>query len=329
MVLVCFLAVGIGFVIYFFSTINDSSPSPSPSPTPPTPSPTPSPPSPSPTPSPPSPPSNTNKIKTKKRKMQKQTVNLIYFKDNQSTHGNFGDELSKFITEKLINPNKYKLVYNEKNISLNIICIGSYIHQAVNNCYIFGSGVRTQNNIERGHHYETLHVHAVRGPLTEEFLKKEKKISLHDNTIVYGDPALLLPRFYQPNIQSNLRDKIGLVPHKSNYCKYVHKIDHSSIFFVINPTDPWEKVIDSIASCHSIVSSSLHGLICADAYHIPNLWLDEYKLTEGDFKFKDYFLSQKRDYVKISSLKEYDPSLLYDKGNSIDLNVLEDAFPFS
>ena len=43
----------------------------------------------------------------------------------------------------------------------------------------------------------------------------------------------------------------------------------------------------------AIVSSSLHGLICSDAYNIPNLWLDEYKLIEGDFKFKDYFVSQK------------------------------------
>ena len=26
---------------------------------------------------------------------------------------------------------------------------------------------------------------------------------------------------------------------------------------------------------------------------------NEYKLSEGDFKFKDYFASQKRNYVKI------------------------------
>jgi hypothetical protein len=75
------------------------------------------------------------------------TVNLIYFKD-KSTNGNFGDELSKFITEKLINKNKYHLVFNQNNTPLNIVCIGSYIHTAKNNSFIFGSGVRTPNNKE-------------------------------------------------------------------------------------------------------------------------------------------------------------------------------------
>jgi pyruvyltransferase len=43
-----------------------------------------------------------------------------------------------------------------------------------------------------------------------------------------------------------------------------------------------------------ILSSSLHGLICADAYGIPNawIWLSE-KLRGGDFKFRDYRLSIK------------------------------------
>ena len=34
-------------------------------------------------------------------------------------------------------------------------------------------------------------------------------------------------------------------------------------------------------------------------YNIPNLWLDKFKISEGDFKFKDYFGSQNRKYVKI------------------------------
>ena len=36
-------------------------------------------------------------------------INLIYFKD-KSVNGNFGDELSKFITTQLINKDKYALV---------------------------------------------------------------------------------------------------------------------------------------------------------------------------------------------------------------------------
>ena len=93
--------------------------------------------------------------------------------------------------------------------------------------------------------------------------------------------------------------------------------------------DKWQNVINYIYSCKSIVSSSLHGLICSDAYNKPNLWLDQYALPEKDFKFKDYFGSQKRDYIKIKNLDEYDESLLYQKGNTIDLEKLINSFPFT
>tara|TARA_B110000858_G_C17763557_1_gene455745 strand:- start:584 stop:1357 length:774 start_codon:yes stop_codon:yes gene_type:complete len=250
-------------------------------------------------------------------------INLIYFKD-KSINGNFGDELSKFITKNLINKDKYKLIFNQHNMPINIICIGSYIHVAKNNFYIFGSGVRTPNNIERGHKYTNLKVCSVRGPLTRYFLINKKNINVPE---IYGDPALLLPKFYTPKIINEIRDKIGIVPHKSNYSKYVNKIN-TDIFYLINPTDKWQNVINYIYSCKAIISSSLHGIICSDAYNIPNVWLDEYKLSEGDFKFKDYFASQKRDYIKIKNLNEYNSSLLYKNGNKINLDKLLNSFPF-
>ena len=81
------------------------------------------------------------------------------------------------------------------------------------------------------------------------------------------------------------------------------KINWRTNLFFSNPTptNPWENVIDSIVSCKAVVSSSLHGLICSDAYSIPNLWLDEFKLQKGDFKFKDYFVP-KIDSTKKSHL---------------------------
>jgi pyruvyltransferase len=251
-------------------------------------------------------------------------VNLIYFKD-KSVNGNFGDELSKFITTQLINKDKYELVFNTANVPLNIVCIGSYIHMAKDDTFIFGSGVRTPDNREGGHRYKNLNICSVRGPLSREFLMNVKKIYVPE---IYGDPALLLPKFYQPVIIDNLKDKIGIVPHKSNYSNYINNIDTSK-YYLINPTDKWENVINYMCSCKAIISSSLHGLICADAYNIPNLWLDEYKLQEGDFKFKDYFASQGREYVKIKNINTYDSSLLYKKGNTIDLYKLLKTFPFN
>jgi len=249
-------------------------------------------------------------------------VNLIYYKD-KSFYGNFGDELSKFITESLINKEKYELVYNQHNIEVNIVCIGSYIHMAKNNSFVFGSGIRTSNNIEKGHHYTNLNICAVRGPLTKKFLE-DKKLTVPE---LYGDPALLLPKFYTPVIEPMLQDKIGVVPHKSNYDKYTNKLDINK-FYLINPTNNWKSVINAICSCKYIISSSLHGLICSDAYNIPNLWLDEFNLQEGDFKFKDYFQSQCRPYKKILSVNEFDEKHLFTDGNRLNLDKLAQGFPF-
>jgi pyruvyltransferase len=248
-----------------------------------------------------------------------QYINLIYHKDN-SLNGNFGDELSKFITSKLINNKKYKLVYNQDNIKINLVCIGSYIHCAKNESFIYGSGIRSEDI-----HYcksKKFNVCAVRGPLTKKILE-ENDIKVNN---IFGDPALLLPKFYKPIINHSLKNKIGVIPHKSNYNKYINI--NSSIFHLISPTNKWMNVINDICSCKAIISSSLHGLICSDAYNIPNLWIDQYKLKEGDFKFKDYFQSQNRDYIKISNLNQYNDNLLYKNGNKIDLDKLIDAFPF-
>ena len=104
--------------------------------------------------------------------MSKKIVNLIYYKDS-SKYGNFGDELSVYITSKLIDSNKYELVLNKPNCDINIVCIGSYLHKAVNNAYVFGSGVRTNPPIEGGYSFTNLNVCAVRGPLTKNFLENK------------------------------------------------------------------------------------------------------------------------------------------------------------
>ena len=67
---------------------------------------------------------------------------------------------------------------------------------------------------------------------------------------------------------------------------------------IINPKQfsQWHSFIDSICSCEAIISSSLHGIIIADAYETPNVWisLDE-NHPDDNFKFKDYYLSVNKD----------------------------------
>lgn len=250
----------------------------------------------------------------------KKIVNLQYFDYKIRNNYNFGDALSVYITQNLLNKDKYTLVLNQPNIDTNIICIGSYIQTAKDNYYIYGSGVRT---LSQSKNYNNLKVCAVRGPDTRHYLLCNR-IECPE---IYGDPALLLPLFYVPTIRQELKDKIGVVPHFTNYNKY-YSSDLDSKYHLIDPCSDWNIVIDQICSCKSIISSSLHGLICSDAYNIPNLWLDEYKLSEGEIKFIDYFKSQNRNTVKITTLDDYDSGLLYMEGNNIDLDQLKEAFPF-
>ena len=61
---------------------------------------------------------------------------------------------------------------------------------------------------------------------------------------------------------------------------------------LIDIQDPIETVIDRIASCDCIASSSLHGLIVSHAYGVPAVWIKFRDLPSGDdVKFHDYYLS--------------------------------------
>jgi pyruvyltransferase len=128
---------------------------------------------------------------------------------------------------------------------------------------------------------------AVRGPKTRE------KIKGCEVPEVYGDPAILLPDFYKPNKLSH--HKVGFVPH---YVDQLEMIKYKKLykdFFLIDVRQDALKTIDEICSCDLIVSSSLHGIIVAEAYGIPAVWIKlSDKLIGGNFKFNDYFLGSGR-----------------------------------
>lgn len=241
-------------------------------------------------------------------------INLKYWKCAQN-NGNFGDELSPLIVSHFLNPN-FTLTHNQKGESM--IAVGSYIHYAESGDTIWGSGVRTNPPQEQDatHDYTDLKVFAVRGHLTKQFLES-KGIKVPE---IYGDPALLLPHIIQYNPIPELSNSIAIVPHCSQIDKY-------SGFRIINPLDDCKEVVRKIYSSKAIISSSLHGLIVADAYNIPNVWLNG-NIDEGDFKFRDYFTSQGRPCEYINSIEEFDESKLYRGGNRVDLQKLINSFPY-
>lgn len=157
------------------------------------------------------------------------------------------------------------------------------------NDIVWGTGCILPNSIGKN----PKKVYAVRGPLTQ----KELTYRGIECPKIYGDPALLFPQIYNP--QRQIKYKYGIIPHYIDYTdKYaLNIIKHLELqgVKVINITDNTFDFIDSLLSVEKVLSSTLHGLIAADAYGIPNIKINlSNKLVGGNFKFNDYFQSVKR-----------------------------------
>ena len=120
----------------------------------------------------------------------------------------------------------------------------------------------------------------VRGPLTAKNFR---------GNFVLGDPALLADELVSVDKEYNL----GIVPHWSDTELEFRPEFKKYKPHIIRPAgDPLE-VLREIGSCRKIVSSSLHGIIVADAFGIPRR-VEMTKVFEkegGDFKFRDHNLA--------------------------------------
>lgn len=150
---------------------------------------------------------------------------------------------------------------------------------------------------------------SVRGPRTRNFLI-ERGISCPEH---YGDPALLLPVFYQP--ECTRKEAVSLVPHidtLSRNCPIIDELTEKYGYRLVNMTryDKWTDIIDSIVSSEFVISESLHGLIVAESYGIPSVWtelIDHTNVFNNDdwsFKFIDFYESIGK--YGMSSLKLYE-----------------------
>jgi len=249
------------------------------------------------------------------------TLPLAYYQHSDGS-GNFGDEISRYIVSQVSGQEVVLAQPDEPKL----FAVGSLLHmkELSSSDHIWGTGMMAY--VLRCSHLP--HIHAVRGPLTRQFLMGCGQ----QVPEVYGDPALLLPRYYQPELIPELKNKIVVVPHWSQWGEMNHLAEELEIFYgavVINPTDDWQTVVNQIASAKAVVSTSLHGLIIADAYDIPNIWLNSGDLVghQSTLKFQDYLLSQNRAITSISSVEEIESADYYSEGNQIDLDLLVEAFP--
>lgn len=205
---------------------------------------------------------------------------------------NWGDDVSIRLVE-CINPNKKVLIkkytWNIRRKE-NILCIGSIISWMTDTkSIIWGSGVVYPDQPIAA---KPLKVYAVRGPLSRAYLLKNGI----DCPEIYGDPALLFPRFYHPS-ETIKKYKIGLIPHfRDKKSKLLNRFKQFNDILIIDVQNVqnWKLFIDQINSCECVCSSSLHGIIVSDAYGIPNAWIEFDGGEKKRLAFYDYLESVKR-----------------------------------
>jgi len=239
----------------------------------------------------------------------------------QSSFVNFGDYLSvklvERITGKLVKIFKKKKLNNEKKM----LAIGSILVFALDEDVIWGTGLNGKRTDKFHFNFKNLDVRAVRGPLTRQFLKDHFQIDCPE---VYGDPALLIPYFF-PEFERKQNPKYEyiIIPHYSEKI-FFPKEEYDNVVY---PTDPWDEVIEKITDSKFVISSSLHGIIVAEAFGIPARYL---KITDNEplLKYQDYYYGTNRPYFQYATSVEEALAMGGEAPFQCDLKKLYEAFPF-
>lgn len=204
---------------------------------------------------------------------------------------NFGDGLAPLLLEHFAEvETKWAPISHAK-----IVSVGSVLEHIppLWDGIILGSGRLLPNS--RLHLQQmcsgiTAKILALRGPLTAKGIP---------GNYALGDPGILADELVGPQ---NKQWDLGVIPHFSDLDlvpRFKALIPAKFSLKVIHPSTDVLQVLREIGSCRRIVTSSLHGMILADAFGIPRRVEYSSKLDKdgGDFKFKDYSASIGMEFV--------------------------------
>jgi pyruvyltransferase len=196
---------------------------------------------------------------------------------------NFGDALNPYLVEKL---SGQKVVWSPLE-SANIVGAGSLLQwitkiedKLTQPLHVWGSGYMYDQEPPISN--PLVKHHAVRGYKSSTFGKLDG--------VKVGDSGLLANMLTDKSVAK--RYQIGIVPH-------LWHLDDPTLAELLN-MHPNIKLIDvrlypldvirQIAECEFVYSSSLHGLVVADSFSIPNQWIQfSTPLFGGNWKFEDYY----------------------------------------
>ena len=220
-------------------------------------------------------------------------VRLYRWRTKRFKHGNFGDEITIPILDRLfgiealpVGLKDAELLGAGSILEFYVWKIGKppawkrfpwrrYLH-------VWGTGTLfDQHEISWP---QRLHFHALRGALTAE------RVGVRG--IALGDPGILSSRLIR---QPPKVSYVAAVPHFLDKRRLADLPKH---WRLVDPDQPVDDVLTQIASAELVLSSSLHGLIAADSFGIPCVWISFLggQPDSPTHKFMDYVSTRGRDF---------------------------------
>lgn len=211
--------------------------------------------------------------------LEREQRRALYWWQPKNGEVNVGDYLSKVTVDAVLALRDLHLL-QKRDKSRRLFAIGSVLHNARDGDTVWGSGINGKIP-QAQHRFRALDVRAVRGPLTRQVLM-ERGIPVPE---VYGDPALLMPLLFRKElIGTAKRNAFVVIPHfnesPEKYAAYRQQL--------VLPTSKPLAFVAALLGAEKVVSSSLHGVILAEAYGIPAVYLDNGN-GEHPFKYDDYY----------------------------------------
>ena len=237
---------------------------------------------------------------------------------------NAGDYISSVIFDWMLSRKNLE-ARNGKNVHL--FAVGSILGFSKADGTIWGSGILdayNARNIIRRKYYIKYDVRALRGPLTKSIMIAA---GYKCGRVALGDPGILLPLIYKKE-EHKKKYKYCIINHYVNADKNID--DNDDTVTISAGTNDYKWVIDRICEAEIVISSSLHGIILAEAYGVPSVWLLE-NMEDRTMKYYDYYYSTGRYNIPVArdvqEAKKMEPIVLPQNLEFMQ-KCLIDAFPY-
>lgn len=221
-------------------------------------------------------------------------VNLFYWSPDGAVE-NFGDYMSLVIVREILSRNGHSIKdpippYKIWKATSRLLAVGSILHFAQDGDTVWGSGINGKIR-NKEHTFDSLDVRMVRGPLTRNYLNDNFGIK---SPRIYGDPALLVSRLLEYDLQFKRIDAPDYI--------FIPNLNDIEIFDdrnMISPLEDWRQICNLITQTDLVISTSLHGIIVAEAFGTPARLVQS--RAEPMFKYRDYYLGTDRTQVQAAN----------------------------